>query len=271
MKRQSTFTIVGWLAAVALITTLAGCGTSDYDTQLRTRLDELRAGAPFRVLFAPTSIPDTPIKIRVPQLFPKSYTAASPHPDDGPKIRADRLNPPFMELPGLRICYEGKGVDPDRGKLPYYCYICVVASKPGDAEKMAADLLAKLKETFKEAPAWENVDVRTPTDKGMQWLKLRVSSEQPFPINRGANGPKSANFPGIFELWLYDAQQYIVLVGWRTPESVQGATTTAEVKTAADLFRRASADKIDLSSLPALTAGSLVIETPPDAAATAQR
>ncbi len=273
MNRQVKFAGPAWLAVAA--TMLVGCGTSEYSAQLNTRLDTLRAGAPFRVLWAPSSIPDTPVKIRVPQIFPKSYTAASPHPDDGPKVRADRINPPFLELPGLRICYEGQGVDPERGKLPYYCYIAVTPSKAGDAEKLAADVQTKLKQTFKEVPAWENVDVRTPKATSIQWQKIRVTGDQPFPLNQGRKldgvPVVTTTFPGIFELWLYDAQQYIVLVGWRAPTTVEGPVVSAAAKSAADIFRRPATEKIDLSTLPFLTAGSLVIELAPDAAATAQR
>src|SRR5580700_1850610 len=99
-----------WPALVAwagLLVALGGCGTADYERLLTKRLNDLRSAEPFRTLFGPTELPDTPVKIRVPMAFKTSYMENSPHPEDGAKISPDRAQPPFLPLPGFKLCYEG--------------------------------------------------------------------------------------------------------------------------------------------------------------------
>jgi hypothetical protein len=274
MNGRMRFALASYLTAVAVATTFTGCGTSEYNSMLNSRLDKLRAGAPFRVLWGPTSLPDTPVSLRVPLIFNKSYVEDSPHSEDGPKIRPDRLQPPFLQIPGLKICYEGKATDAQlNGKLPFFCYLGAMAAKPGDADALAADLAEKLKQKFKDAPAeWQNIDAKTPDDKAMTWRKIRVEGDQEFPTRRGASKDGvpivTETFPGVFELWMYDAGQYVVLVGWRAPKSIEGPSTTPTPANATEaLLRRPSSDKIDLGKLPILTAGSLQIQNAAEGAA----
>ncbi|HEX3727153.1 MAG TPA: hypothetical protein VHV08_12955 [Pirellulales bacterium] len=255
----------------ALSAVIAGCGTAEYNALVLSRTNNLRTSAPFRVLYGPTRLPGTPISLRVPLSFRKSYTEDSPHGDDGPKIRPDRFQPPFLQIPGMKICYEGMANVGAAGKIPFTCYLAAVPAKPGDADKLAADLLEKLQQTFKDAPKeWQNIDAVAPDGKAQPWKKVRVVGDQPFPANSGriADGKKVTTevMPGIFELWLYDAQDYIVLIGWRAPTAADGASSGQEVGLAA-LINRPSADKVDLANLPILTAGSLTIDRSADGAA----
>jgi hypothetical protein len=252
--RASTLSLV---VSTALIATMSGCGGSTYDSLVNRRLDQLRGSAPFRTLFAPTSIPETPLKIRVPMAFRASYTAESRHGDDGGQISPQRLQPPFVELPGLKLCYESRIDDPaGGGKLPFYCYIAAVPQ--GNADKIAADLQAKLKETFNNAPAeWTNVDAKTPEDKGLPWRKIRIAAEQPFLV-RGEK-TESKNLPGIFELWIHDAKDYVVIIGWRTPASIDGPAPAPNPEDN-PLMQLTQDPKPDFNSMPALTAGTLKID-----------
>jgi hypothetical protein len=248
------------VAAASLLAALAGCGGATYDALLNAHLSNLRSGAPFRSLWGPTEIPDTPVTIRVPMVFAKSYLPNSPHDDDKGKIKPSRLQPPFLQLPGFRMSYEGTAAGA-AGTLPYYCYLAVVPG--GDAGEIAAKLQAQLKEKFKETPdQWENVDAKTPEDKAISWRKLRVTADQPFFVN--ANGQVSEQvMPGDFELWIHEHEGQVVLVGWRAPKEIEGAspppqeTTTSQGLT---LLQPPAQGKPDLGSMPALTAGTLVIK-----------
>jgi hypothetical protein len=257
------FSIVGASLGVAL----SGCGTAEYRRLMADRGDKLRTGAAFRTLFGPSQIAGTPLKIRVPMVFGKSYIENSAHPQDGPKINPERVQPPFLPLPGFKLCYEGTGQDPQMGKVPFYCYLAAIESRPGEADKLAADLQAKLKEKFKETPdAWELCDAPAPDGKSLQWKKIRVVAEQPFLVRGAENKIVSKNLPGIFELWMYSTQDYTVLVGWRTPSSIEGPTPQSDVVVPIMVNPFQSTDaKPDFSTMPVLTAGTLTVEAAPPA------
>ena len=244
---------------------LSGCGTSDYEQLVKQREDRLRGLAPFKALFGPTELPDTPIRIRVPMIFTNSYLENSAHPEDGARISPDRFQPPFLPLPGAKVCYESHLLGAKL--LPYYCYLAAVPAQPGDADKLADQLLTKLKEKFKETPeAWEAVDAVMPSTKSIQWKKIRVTADQPFLV---ADGQKVAPeiLPGIFELWLHDAPGYVVLVGWRAPASVEGAAAWVDPSLPKSPVTPPA--KPNFTTMPALTAGTLTVESaaPADGAA----
>lgn len=252
-----------WFICAALLLLQVGCGMGEYNRLMKRNLGAMRSESKFRNLYAPTQLPGTPISIRVPRIYSQSYQADSAHNDDGPAINPDRLQPPFLRLPGFKLCYEGSvlsGAD----KLPHYCYLAAVPSQPGDADKLANQLQAQLNETFPEATvSWEPVDAPTPSGFSVHWRKLRLEGEQPFLVKTGdLLAPKT--LPGIFELWIHDAGQYVVLVAWRTPKSIEGPSPVAAPS--GDVFNAPTDGKPDLNQFPTLTAGSVSVEAAPDPA-----
>ncbi len=133
-----------------------------------------------------------------------------------------------------------------------------------DAEKLATELQAQLKEKFKDAPdAWDPIDAATPEGKALQWKKIRVVGDQPFLV-RVADKTVSQSMPGIFELWLHSGSDYIVLVGWRAPTSVEGpAPPPADnAPLIPNPLGQQPDTKPDLKTMPVLTAGTLTFDTP---------
>jgi hypothetical protein len=257
-----SFPIGGPLAMICLATMLLGCGTSEYNRLASKRVADLRGEQKFRTLFAPTQLADTPVRVRLPMVFQDSYLETSKHKADGGRIAADRVQPPFLKLPGFKICYESHTNHPTPlNKYPFYCYLAALPSKAGDAEGLAKELQAKLKETFKDTPdQWEAVDVDSPSGNPIQWKKIRVEGEQPFRYTDN-NKPVNGNLPGIFELWLCDKADYIVLVGWRVPTVVQGASSEPIPTSLQALLTAPKGNlKLDLATMPALTAGTITID-----------
>ncbi len=222
---------------------LSGCGTGAYDELMTQRLAELNRMGPFVALHGAQTLEGTRVKIRVPQVFKASYTELSSHPQDGPKIFAQRVQPPFMRLPGFRLCFEASELDAQNFRLPCYCYLAAIPVKPGLT--LAAPIAAKLKQEFPAAnAAWEPAAVRSPAGTEVAWQKIRVEGEQLFNVKRPSQPqPEFMKFPGIFELWMYESVDYIVLIGWRVPASLE--------------------EKVHLLDLAPITAGTIVIDPPP--------
>jgi hypothetical protein len=246
--------------APAALATVAGCGGSAYESLVNRRLDQLRASAPFRVLWASSPIGDTPIKVRIPMAYKSAYTPTSGHKDDGGRIKPDRLQPPFLELPGLELCYEEFANAPDGTRMPFYCYLSVIPN--GDMQTQMTELREKLKAKFPDTPdSWDHVDATTPSDKAVPWNKIRVEGDQPFYLK---DAKKPTVVPGIFELWIHDTGDSVVLIGWRAPVAIDAKGATAA--TANNPFAQMTTQgNPDFSTMPSLTAGTLVEEKPVEA------
>ncbi len=252
---------LGVILACASVAVLAsGCGVSHYNRLVRKRAARLRGEVKFKGLYQPTKIPDTPLSIRIPMIFSDSYTAESPHPDDGAQIRPDRLAPPFLPLPGMKLTYENTATAPDGSKQPFYCYLAAVTSQAGQAERYAGELLTRLKQTFPNAPdAWEVVDAESPTGFAVHWQKIRTSGPQPFLVKKDGQVAVQS-LDGLFELWMHDAGDHVVFVGWRTPSAIN-EPSTGELPSEGGTVLPPSDPKPDMDKWPQLTAGTLTKES----------
>jgi hypothetical protein len=205
---------------------------------------------------------ETPVKIRVPMAYKNSYTPLSGHGDDGGRIKPDRAQPPFIELPGLQLTYEEFAAAADGSRLPFYCYLAVIPN--GNAATQMTELQKELKAKFPNTPdTWTHVDAKTPSAKAVPWSMIRVEGDQQF-YPKDSKTP--ATMPGIFELWLHDAGEYVVLVGWRTPTAIDSSgAAAAGGGQGSPLEQMATQTKPDLTTMPALSAGTIVVDKPQEA------
>jgi hypothetical protein len=105
------------------------------------------------------------------------------------------------------------------------------------------------------------VDATTPSDKAVPWNKIRVEGDQPFYLK---DAKKPTVVPGIFELWIHDTGDSVVLIGWRAPVAIDAKGATAA--TANNPFAQMTTQgNPDFSTMPSLTAGTLVEEKPVEA------
>lgn len=260
-----------WHYALLLSALFAGCGTRDYNRLATSRVALARGEAKFRTLYAPSAVPGAPLKIRVPLVFKPDqlYVATSKHGEDGNQIRPDRFQPPFMKWPGFQYCYEGQAASADGRKFPFYCYLGAIPGSSADAEKLTAQLQSALKETFKDAPLdWVSIDCESPTGIAVQWKKLRIEADQPFLFGSSGN-VISENFPGVFELWIAEKQNHIVVMAWRVPKAIDapaaapaGDAAPAAGSGIAALAAAAqnSGSKPDTATMPILMGGTLVVD-----------
>jgi len=240
----------GWLA------TAAGCGTSVYGEKFNKRLDELKITSAFAELRRPTD--DLPINFRIPLIFTAAYDRNSAHPlDEGKRIHQDRVAPGFMQdFPGLRVMYQGEVDDPPPPQnptqtVPYYCYVGEGATDSVKG-KFPYDLwLARVKRNQPDVRGWESVEVPMPEVnaagqvKKLTWKRLVAKGKQEFDLVSFPKSPSPRreyqSLDGYFELWVYETPQWIAVLGWRAPQSV--------------------VDKIHLSELAKLTAGTAVVNS----------
>ena len=142
--------LVTCFGGLCLLAAFSGCGTSEYNHLADSPHSQLAAKAPFKILFGPTELADTPITIRVPTIFKEAYVEDSARPEDGAKINADRLHPPFLTLPGFKTCYEGHVNDFNANRLPFYCYLAAVPARPGRRRSLGGRIVAQLQEKMEK-------------------------------------------------------------------------------------------------------------------------
>lgn len=192
-----------------------GCGTGGYEKLLRNNTAAISRRAQFNQLYAAQQIEGTTLLIRFPQVFKRSYTAASADPDTGQPLDPRRLQAPFLLLPGFKLCWEAFA-GPDNARLPYYCYLAApTAAEIPAGTTLAETLRSQLASKFPGA-AWEEVSCLSPTGAAIPWRRLTVSGAQDF----YTGGGQYASLPGRFQLYLYEAQGLYILVGWRVPDSI---------------------------------------------------
>jgi|SRR6185295_16098770 len=236
-----------WTLA-SVVALLAGCGGQAYEDALQKRAKQLGREAPFLALNdTPQPINETTATVRLPKVFTGApFAAGSADPKNQKPVSPERYQPPFLPLPGFKLCFEIAVATKDgSATLPCYCYL---AATPGDGPTIEKGIVAKLKEAFPDQePAWETVSCEAPNDAAaVPCRKLHLQGEQRFDIVPLNGEIIERQLPGTFELWHIDGPGKHIFIGWRIPEKLE-----------ADIHLCDSGDK----SLASLTAGSIVFGT----------
>jgi hypothetical protein len=216
------------LAVSVVVATLAagGCGTSEYERRVKEGRELLQVGMIFSAIApTPSEIPGTPILLRLPTFInasSKAFTEDSADPRGQGKVDPNRVQPPFLKLPGLRVCYEMTGIEEATGEPRYfYCYLAVApVDQPGaDGKPFEESVQAQLAAKFSAQPQWEEVKCPIQSGKTVDWKRITVKGPQPFLNATGA--PGSPDLPGTFELYSKDVDGQRVIIGWRFPNSIK--------------------------------------------------
>lgn len=209
----------GLLGLIALV----GCGAAEYEERMlssakdiQTRQD--RATRLNENLHGSAAIGDAAVEMRVPKVFEASFTPDSPHPADGAKINAQRLQPPFLNLPGLKLTYEAHADGGDEKTYPYYCYLAAVQGTSGDAGKLAEQLAGALRMGLPGGGGWETVDCPTPDGGTLPCRRIRATGKQLFDATAPGSGrARFTQQDGKFDLYLHEGNGWITLVAFRVP------------------------------------------------------
>ena len=236
LARDRRSRLVAYLFVPLLIVTF-GCGTGEYDRQMRKTLEELRTpeelekGQVFDMLYeSPTEVPGIGVSLRIPKLL--DATAKSWRPGSlnaaGEPIDESRIQPPFVKLPGFQFCYERFVPDQSGGQQPVYCYVAVSDSKDASQEDLIASVQKDLKAKFSNAPAtWEETSLNTPDGGTLTCRRISVTGPQGFVVS--PEGRESKDSEGRMDLYLYSNETHHVLVGWRAPSGISEELSLFEV------------------------------------------
>ncbi len=219
-RRPYCFVLQALLALMLL--TASGCGKAEYERRVLAGRGGKRVAV---ALSAPVNIPGTPLQIALPTSIDqnaKAYTEASPEPNgQGAKVKPERLNPPFLPIPGLRVCYEVQLEDQASGKrLPIFWYLG--ASPVQDPlpdgkpiEKYAKDKLTTEFAVQKVKPVEDTVGSGAPGSPP-KWKRVTLEGNQPFIDLSGS----SIGVDAMFQMLIGEVEGWRVVVAFRAPKSV---------------------------------------------------
>jgi|GEM_PF-5853546 len=222
--RLSTLIPVFMLLGGLLFT--CGCGKAEYERRV---LDTLHAQTEKGSLAAAVKLEGTTLDIRLPPSVDqtaKAYTTGSLEPNGTDKVNPARLNPPFLTIPGLRVCYETFIPDPTT-KEPVAVYWYLGALAPGEPLPDGKPIEQYAQEKLTAAFAKEQ---RTPVVESAQlgpviWMKTTISGNQAFIGPTGA----SVDTHAVFEMYSGDVGGWRLVVAFRAPTSVLKASRAEEL------------------------------------------
>lgn len=219
ISRPRRILSLGCLAGtlVGILFTVSGCGTGEYDRRMRASIQEVGSKAKFQNLLYPNPISIVPgASFRLPALFDntaKSWAEGNPT-ETGLAVHPDRLQPPFIKLPGFRYCYEVFPKSGGQEDNVMYCYVAASNTTSQGQEDLIASIQSDLKKKFPDAPEeWETVDLDTPEGATIAVRRTTVSGMQRFDLTP-MGGPMK-DFDGRMDLYLISTNDNHILIGWR--------------------------------------------------------
>ena len=226
--RRAAFLAVGLgLATTAFV----GCGVEAYEARMEQRKKGLELEGKFNLLerkpfsvVDPAKAPDVDVTLRRPLLFgPKVLNEQSGDPNQPSKpIPKDRVQPPFLEIPGFQLTFEELRRAGDNGMRPISFYVGVQPIESESLDKLAADL----KKAFPEADtSWKTERLLKPDGSMIEWKSIAVSGLMGF-YTPGFNAAES--LPGRFAILVRDEAGHQVFLAARGPESAPETSQAVE-------------------------------------------
>ena len=223
MNAHASYRSTVAIAAALAATLAAGCGTSAYESRVDEGMKALRVGLMFSAISpTPSEIPGTTISLRLPTFInaaSKAYTEESAEPNGQGKVNPARLHPPFLKLPGLRICYEMDGLETEQqSPVLYYCYLATVpVGEPmADGKPFEESIQAQLTAALGGQPQWETMACPTQAGQSVPWRRISATGGQAFLEPTG----ESKSHAAVFELYAKEVDGLRVLIGWRYPKNI---------------------------------------------------
>jgi hypothetical protein len=161
----------------------------------------------------------------------------------GKPVEVARVKPPQVMLPGLKLTYELLVDDPDGRKMPLYCYVGAVDLTKEKEKDQAAAIYKQLAGGNPKPDSltqWSDFQAQSPDGKTVAWRQIRCEGKQEFRGKDKAGQDQPFNEPGILEIDLREEGNYLIVIAWRAPKSIE--------------------QKAELAKWPPLVAGCAVVK-----------
>ncbi len=238
------------LAVVVLLAVAVcqGCGTGEYESRLNGGLSSLKKGSAFQQLYDAAPLADTPVMIRVPKVFSKSFREGSVV--NGKPVDPRRAKPLAVDLLGaVKIAYEAFIPDSDGTEKSYYLYLAAIKAEDAEKARLTATRaqstfkatgVAKMQRSGKlfsflekafpgKVDNWQDVQCPTFDGNELTWQKLRATGNQEFFCIDRNKQQRYSSLPGSLELYVRQEGDLLVFIIWRVPTSIESQAKLAEL------------------------------------------
>ncbi len=238
----------GLLSLSLLSLLLGGCFSRGYETGYSAAVEKYRTASEYaRLQPQPVALAGDRVKLRYPRFF---TTQIDPGKDDG-----ETAIPSFLrDVPGVKVAvkvaYETL-IDMNGAKIPVVLTLGVVDASEKSREEIEADILEQVrKEESFGAAQWTKTREETDfTGAVKRWDVLELKGPQKFLCEVAGKREPKGDIPAVCEIWVSaePRQDVCTILVWRVPDQ--------------------AADTFPLAELAPLTARTLVVEAPQEAAA----
>jgi hypothetical protein len=206
----------GFVLAIACVAlAAAACGRGEYESRMEETLQSVYKGSEFNELGAPVAIPGTGFKVRLPKQMNVTLQPGS--------ADARRVQPAGVNLPGLKLTYEGYVNDAEGGKWSYYCYL---ATTGADRKEATLNLLrSSVSKTLGNVDGYSEVSCSTSDGRTIAWQQLSGSGPQPFYyVTPDGQETYVDQVDGELKVYLREEGDQIIFIAWRVPASIKPHT-----------------------------------------------
>ena len=237
-----------WAGLLSSSLLLGGCFSRGYETGYSAAVGKYRTASEYaRLQPQPVALSGDMVKLRYPRFFTSQI---DPGKDDG-----ETAIPSFLRnLPGVnvavKVAFETL-VDMNGTKIPVVLTLGVVPAGEKSREEIEADILQQVRkdESF-GAAQWAKTREETDFAGAVRrWDVLELKGPQEFLCEVAGKREPKKEIPAVCEIWVSaePRQEVCTILVWRVPDQV--------------------AEKFPLGELAPLTARTLVVEAPQEAAA----
>jgi hypothetical protein len=206
------------LGFLLLVVSAAGCGQQEFNARVEKGLTGVRHLGKFGDLdLKPSTIPDTPVSLRLPKDFITRLPANSANPEGEGAMPPERMQPPGFNVPNMRLLCQAILSDERGAPVPVFCHIAA-QQKDANGPPLSTTLHEQIKAAYPDATDWEEVSCETPTiGETVTCKRLEAKGEQNFQ-KFGVISPNPMT--GVIETCFYESEGWDVVIVIRVPELI---------------------------------------------------
>ena len=210
--------MVAAVLTVPLVTFLLGCGKAEYEAAVRSQMDHLSFASKFleNLQKGESDVVRGVAAMQLPMYLEEDVQEYKLGAKDrrGDPIAPERIQPPFLQIPGFEKCLERHVTLGGRNDTqPLYCYFGSVSARTKQSA-LLAQIKSQVGRAFSNQAVWQQVQLDTPeAGKKLDFQKMSVTGKQTFEMSAEGGDPRQVD--GQFDIYVYSTPVVHVIVAFR--------------------------------------------------------
>ena len=225
MNRSTDFqrnrVLAMWFVIGLLPLSFVGCDLGVYGSRYRERLPELTQRSESSKLLMPgyTELAGVGGSLRLPVVFDGAVMLEASQLASAP----NRVQPPGIEIPGMRFALEQLIQDPTGMRYPIYVYVAKVDGE-SDLEVVKKAIEDKVAAKIQDKANWKKVNLESLNGQATSWEMASFGSAQPFqalpPNAQAPDGFDLQSLEGKLFYYIRATEGGVNILAWRYPSQI---------------------------------------------------